>query len=300
MALIDGNKIIWSAYKDPAAESSRFLSFSVGKTVTSMGVGKAICAGKLKLSTVAQDIVPELMGTDLGRSTVRDLLMMSSGTWIGNKDSSIQNAEQTFDLDRGKMNRLDLLLTPKVNTAEQNSSGVKRMPGEWFIYHSTDPELLGILINKTTGMSYAKWIEKEVLMPAGIKNSAVIGQDWDNYGNAAGNVRMTLDDWIRFAYWVKKNEGSADCFGKYVDAASRTQIKNISKISGLNFDGYGYLIWTDNRYLRDSYWAVGYGGQRIAWNHRNQRMLIVFSGVENYMDNLYRLYADWAALPDSF
>lgn len=297
IAMVDGNEVIWVGFKAPASDSTRFLSFSVGKTVTSMGVGKAICSGKLSLNSVAQDIVPELKGSDLGKSTVKDLLTMSSGTWLGNKDSTVYSSDQEFEINRGRMTWLDLLLTPKVNSAALDPSGNKRMPGQWFGYHDTDPLLLGILLNKTTGMSYANWIEKEVLLPAGISDHAVIGQDWSDYGVSMGNVRMTMNDWIRFAVWVKNNEMKQDCFGAYVREASKTQIKNISKISAKYFEGYGYLTWTENRLIKDGYWAVGHGGQRIGWNHRNKRMLIAFSNVENYMDSLYALYADWAILP---
>ena len=297
MALVDGNNIVWVGYKSPASDTSRFLSNSVGKTVTSMGIGKAICSGKFALNSIAGDIVPELKDTDLGKANVRDLLMMSSGTWIGNKDSTVMNADQDFAIRRGKMSWLDLLAIPKISDAEIGPSGEKRKPGESFVYRSTDPLLLGVIINKTTGTTYAKWIEKEVLIPAGIKQFAIIGQDWSEYGNADGNVRMTMEDWIRLALWVKTNEVKQDCFGNYVREASKTQIKNVSKITGQYFDGYGYLTWTENRLLKDSYWAVGYGGQRIGWNHQNKRMLVAFSNVENYMDKLYGLYAEWAALP---
>jgi CubicO group peptidase (beta-lactamase class C family) len=297
MALVDGNAIVWVGYKSPASDTSRFLSNSVGKTVTSMGIGKAICSGKFSLNSIAGDIVPELKETDLGKATIRDLLMMSSGTWSGNHDSTVMNAEQDFAISHGRMNWLDLLLTPKISSAEVGPSGEKRRPGESFVYRSTDPLLLGVIINKTTGTTYARWIEKEVLIPAGIKQFAIIGQDWSGYGNADGNVRMTMEDWIRFALWVKNNEAKKDCFGNYVRQASSTQIKNDRKIIGQYFDGYGYLTWTENKMLKDSYWAVGYGGQRIGWNHQNKRMLVAFSNVENYMDKLYALYSEWADLP---
>lgn len=296
IALIDGNKIVWVGFKEPATDSTRFLSFSVGKTITSMGIGKAICSGKISLKSVTQDIIPELKGTDLGKATVRDLLTMSSGTWMGIGDGTIYTSEQEFEVNSGRMSWFNVLLNARVNSAALDPSGNKRSSGQWFGYHDTDPLLLGVLINKTTGMSYAEWIEKEVLLPAGISNFAVIGQDWSHYGTSHGNIRMTMDDWIRFALWVKNNEEKPNCFGNYVRAASKTKIKNISKITGRYFDGYGYLTWTENRSLKDSYWAVGHGGQRIGWNHHNKRMLIAFSNVESYMDKLYVLYADWAAL----
>ena len=296
IALIDGNQIVWAGYKSPANSNSLFLSFSVGKTITSMAIGKAICAGKLSLADSAEYFVPELKDTDLGRATVRQLLEMSSGTSAINHDSSIMSAEQERDMRLGKISVLDILKTPKVSDAYLGLFGNKRQPGEVFNYHSTDPLLLGIILNRATGISYAKWVEKEVLIAVGISNESVIGQDHFGYGIADGNVRMTLEDWGRFAVWLKQSESGDSCFSNYVKQASITQIPNSIKKEGKAFSGYGYLIWTENNRQKNSYWAVGYGGQRIAWNHQNQKILIAFSNLENYMDDLYLLYRDWSSL----
>ena len=196
------------------------------------------------------------------------------------------------------MNFLDLLSTSKVNTAEKNAEGNPRKPGEYFAYRSTDPIALGVALNRVTGTTYAKYVEREVLLPAGIDRSGIIGQDRSGYGASDGNVRLFLEDWIRFAAWVKANESGSGCFSDYVRKATTLQIHNKSKKSGPAFEGYGYLTWTNNIERKDSYWAVGHGGQRIGWNHANSRMLIVFSNVENYMMDLYNLYADWTALGD--
>jgi len=51
MALFDGDQVIWIGYKWPANSSKRFLSFSVGKTVTAMTVGKAMADSKVKCNT---------------------------------------------------------------------------------------------------------------------------------------------------------------------------------------------------------------------------------------------------------
>ena len=299
MALFDGNQVVWVGYKSPASSSKRLLSFSVGKTVTAMAVGKAICEGKLSLEGQVSKFIPELTATDLGQATIEDLLKMSSGTWQGNPDSTIMTGEQDQRMRAGSMNFLDLLSTSKVNTAEKNAEGNPRKPGEYFVYRSTDPIALGVALNRVTGTTYAKYVEREVLLPAGIDRSGIIGQDRSGYGASDGNVRLFLEDWIRFAAWVKANESDSGCFSDYVRKATTLQIPNKSKKSGPAFEGYGYLTWTDNIKRKDSYWAVGHGGQRIGWNHANSRMLIVFSNVENYMLDLYGLYADWAALGDA-
>jgi CubicO group peptidase (beta-lactamase class C family) len=298
MALINGNEVVWIGHKHPANNKTYFNSFSIGKTIASMAVGKALCSGKFDLNSVAESIVPELKNTDLGKATVQDLLKMSSGTWEGNPDSTISTRKQDDEFIRGQLSTLDLLKTPMVSSAHKNLFGTIRKSGEEFAYRSTDPLLLGVIINKTTGVNYVKWVEQEVLLPAGIESKGIIAQDKFGFGASAGGVRLTLEDWVRFAWWVKQNEVAQGCFGDYVRQASKTQIKNKSKRSGKSFDGYGYFIWTENSRLKDSYWAVGHGGQRIGWNHKNKRMIIAFSNIENYIDDLYWLYRDWAEVKE--
>lgn len=264
----------------------------------SLATGKAICAGKLSIDSITEDVVSEMKGTDLGKASVKDLLQMSSGTSPINHDSSIMSEEQSEGIWSGKISFLDVLMTPKINKARPVFLGNKQQPGKVFDYHGTDPLMIGVILNRSTGMNYAKWLEQEVLLPAGIKNSVTVAQDFFGFGQTEAGIRMTLEDWVRFAVWVKSSERGSDCFAKYLKDATRTQIKNIVKREGKLFDGYGYFIWTENNRLNDSYWAVGYGGQRIAWNHRNQRILVAFSNVENYMDDLYWLYRDWALIDD--
>ena len=298
LMLMNGHEIVWVGYREPANANSFFLSFSVGKTVTSMAIGQAICAGRLSLQDKAVKWVPELTGTDLGGATVAQLLTMSGGTSAINKDSSIMSSDQQRDMLAGKISFVDILKTPGVNQASQSVFSGKSKPGEVFDYHSTDPLLLGVILNRATRTTYANWTDEMVFKPAGLKYPAIIGQDHFGYGQADGNIRMKLEDWGRFTLWLKTAETGTGCFSDYVRQAAKTQIKNSLKREGKAFDGYGYLIWTENDQQKDSYWAVGYGGQRLAWNHKNRRMLVAFSNVEDYMADLYALYRDWAALPD--
>lgn len=301
-ALIDGNEVVWLGYKSPASSNSRFLSMSVGKTVTAMAVGAAMCKGYLKPTTRVGELVPELANSHLGQSTVTDLLRMSSGTQESAADSTIETPEQRDAIFAGRMSYLELLRTERASSQHRTSSGGdggrSRRPGDTFSYGTTDPLTLAIMINRATGSTYAQYVEQQVLIPAGIARPGAIGQDHFGYGQGAGNVRLTMEDWIRFAVWIKSSSLKNDCFGNYLGKAIRTQISNASRRHhGGTFAGYGYQIWTDNQHsARDSFWASGYGGQRIGWNRSNNRMMVVFSNEQSHVNDLYRLYADWAAL----
>lgn len=272
------------------------MGFSMGKTITALAVGKAICAGKLKLDSLAGDVLPDLKSTDLGAASVRDLLRMTSGTWEGNRDSTVWSREEREAVDSGRSNWLQFLATSKAGTAEKAVFG-KRKPGSDFHYHSTDPLALGLMLQAATGTTYARWVEEEVLHAAGTSSPAIVGQDKSQYGQADGTVRMTFDDWVRFAVWVKESQTAPGCFGDYVREIGKVQVTDRAKTGRIGFLGYGYLTWIGTLPTPNSFWAVGYGGQRIGWNPSNSRMLLVFSNVENYMDEIYKLYGEWAKLP---
>jgi CubicO group peptidase (beta-lactamase class C family) len=297
LALVQGREVVWTGYKSPEITDKRFFSFSVGKTVAAIAMGKAICSGKLTLQTQVAELVPELKGTDLADSKLKDILTMTSGTWEGNADATVFSSQQENAINNGELSYLQILSTEKVSSAHKGIFGAKRKPGEVFSYRNTDALLAGVMLSRATGVDYVKYIEREVLIPAGIETRAIVGQDQFGYGQSDSGIRLTLPDWIRFAVWVNESMHQQDCFGRYLSEAATTKVDNKSKKFGKLFDGYGYFIWTKNNRMGDSFWAVGHGGQRIAWNKMNDRILIAFSNEESYMDDLYSLYRDWATLP---
>ena len=294
MALMDGSDLVWSAAKTPLPENRRIFSMSMGKTITSLAVGVAICDQKITLKTVVTEFVPELNGTDLGKSTVKDLLTMSSGVWVGYSDSRIYRAEEENAMSAGTLSLLDVLKREKVAAYPKALFGDSAQAGERFEYKSTDPLLLGVILNRATQMNFGKWVEQSVLLPAEIKRPAIIAQDRFGFGNSDAGVRLFAEDWIRFAVWVNQQQKSEGCLGDYVREASKTQIQ--VKTRPTAHGGYGYLIWTEDKLAANTYWATGYAGQRLAWNPKNNRMLVVFSNDARAMDQVSALYRDWSAL----
>ena len=219
---------------------------------------------------------------------------MSSGVWAGYPDSRIYKAEEENELNSGSLSMLDILKREKVASYPKTIFGDSVKAGEKFEYKSTDPLLLGVILNRSTKMNFGRWVEQSVLIPAGIKRPAIIAQDRAGFGNSDAGIRLFAEDWIRFAIWVNQKQKSEGCLGDYIREASKTQIP--VKTRPTDNLGYGYFIWTENKVVKDSYWAAGYAGQRIAWNQKNNRMLVVFSNDARAMDQVSALYRDWSAL----
>jgi hypothetical protein len=94
-------------------------------------------------------------------------------------------------------------------------------------------------------------------------------------------------DVLLFSNFSEGREGESGCFGDFVREAVKPHTSTNRPRN------YGNLTWVQD----DTSWAIGHGGQRIGWNRRNDRMLVLFSSVEDYMPDLHRFYSAWSKLP---
>jgi CubicO group peptidase (beta-lactamase class C family) len=283
MVLVDDGKIIFEKFVSPVNKDVRLMSFSMQKTITAMAVGKAICENKLKMSDTVGEIIPELKDKDISVVTVKELLTMTSGSYSeGDFDkNSFGSNEQLAQLRKGEISYLDLIKSSPAGSFQKTSFGRTRKPGEVFSYHGTDPILAGIMVGRATGGTYAQYVTDNILTPAGITSYAVLGVDHFGYAMAHGSLRMKLDDWVKLAVWIKNSESSNDCFGNFVKEATSKQVSNNSDVAP-DYYGYGYFTWTNNKYASSTFWALGYGGQNIAWSKTNSKIMLLFSTKDNY------------------
>lgn len=297
IAVVDGTDVVWKAYKAPAGDDTRLTGYSLGKTITSMVTGKSLCAGKVTMQTTAGSLLPELKGTGYEPVTVADLLTMRSGI----KDGSYWAAGTPAARD--KIRQIEARQAPwrdmltVVNQRHANAFSGPVKPGERFEYKEIDPLVLGFMLQEAWGQRLTQVIDKELLEPAGLRGPAELqeGVPGEPYAPTIG--RFTLDDWVRFAIWMKGSTQAPGCFGDYVRAATSVQVRTASRDMGGNlFEGYGYLTWIGSSGLRDSFWGWGFGGQKLAMNHRNGRILVVFSSLENNHVEVSALYRKWAQI----
>lgn len=295
IVLLDGENIVFSETKQSISTDNYLFGYSIGKTVASMAVGKAICAGKIQLQTKASDLIPELKEKALGNATLHDLLRMSSGTTEGNLDSEVWSEIEQKQWRSGELNFVNLISSNRVSSSQKGAFN-NYAPGEIFSYKSTDPLTVGIMISKAVDMPWSKWLQESVINPAGFSDPAIYGQDKFSNPQTPSGLRAKLNDWIRFAIWVQKSSKETGCFGDYVRASITPKINNNAnpRRFGATFNTYGYYIWLNNTYAANSYWAVGFGGQRIGWSTNNNRILIVFSNLENWAVDSYLLFNDWS------
>ena len=108
---------------------------------------------------------------------------------------------------------------------------------------------------------------------------------------------MTLQDWARFAVWIRDAYDENSCLGNYLKDAAKPKISARGPNGPFaQFKNYGYFTWVDHQMVPDSFYAHGVGGQIVAWNKRNKRTMVVFSN-ESPANELAAIYKEWSKLP---
>jgi CubicO group peptidase (beta-lactamase class C family) len=298
LVLLDQGEIVSITTTGGIRLDSRLMSASMAKTLTALAAGKAICAGRLSMGQRADSVIPALTGTDLGTATLRDLLMMASGTTEpSERDYLGTTAEETrFHLE-GAGNLERLLATPGQSSAQRGLFS-KIKPGERFSYKARDPYTVAMMLERTVGMPATRWMETQLLVPSDAEHSAVFATDRSGYFRGANeSIRLALIDWIRMAIYIDKERKQDSCFGRFVRDMGSTQIRAPGLVNHMS--GYGYFTFTENALAPQSFWAVGYGGQRIGWSTEtgNSRIFMLFSNsADRHMDLVYPIARDWMRL----
>ncbi|MGW2628090.1 serine hydrolase domain-containing protein [Streptomyces chattanoogensis] len=150
-----------------ALENARFRAGSTTKVVTSAIVLQLAAEGKIDLDGTVQHYLPGLLTDAFQPITVRQLLTFTSGLQPG-ATLGPENAE-------GYENRFKTL-TPQAVVASSVAKGPYQGPGEGpgkkQRYGNIDYTVLGMLIEQTTGDSYAHQAAVRIFRPAGMRHTS--------------------------------------------------------------------------------------------------------------------------------
>jgi D-alanyl-D-alanine carboxypeptidase len=152
----------------PADPNARFRAGSTTKVVTAAAVLKLAARGEIDLNRPVQRYLPGLLGRDFRPITVRQLLNHTSGIPAG--DGLGNSFEELYD------HRFEFLIPQEV-VASAAAKGPEFSPGKKQHYLNINYTVLGLLIEKVTGQSYASAATELVLAPAGMRDTYFPGTD---------------------------------------------------------------------------------------------------------------------------
>jgi CubicO group peptidase (beta-lactamase class C family) len=159
--VIRDGQVIYERYVDDWQRDSLLTSFSVAKSFVSTLVGIAIQEGYIgSVDDPITRYLPELAERDarFAQVTIRHLLTMSSG---------FAYQEMRWLLFNGD----DPLTTyyPDQRELALEHTRIERPPGEVFLYNKYQPQLLGMILERTTGMSVTAWTQTRLWDPLGME-----------------------------------------------------------------------------------------------------------------------------------
>ena len=245
MVVKDGD-VLMEHYAPDHAKDSRWVTFSVTKSVTSLLIGAAIQDGYIdSADDPIVKYLPRLAGTEYGESRVRDILQMASGiAW--NED--YQDPES--DVARaGALNGVELTdyLGQLPRVAE---------PGTRFNYNTAESNLFGEVLRSAIGMNAAPYLSQKIWQPMGMEYDAnwllSLPQDRETGGCC---ISATLRDYARLGLLALADGVLPDGTRVVPEgwlAASTTPSQG--------YEGYGYKWWL---YGDKRFGARGVFGQAI-------------------------------------
>jgi len=262
-----GDNIIYERYANNLSIDITPLGYSMTKSITAITVGYAICEGRIKsIDDKVSLYLPQLKETSWGNSSVRDLLIMSSGSFNSTQISGHVNSTMTEvfwpSIYFGTMNR-DFFEVLKSFDRKAFT------PGSKFVYNNFDTLVLGLLLESVAGMGLSEYFEKTVWHDVGAQSNGAwlinnLGQTSTFQGFSA-----TPRDWIRLGLFVlRKIEKQDDCISYFMNELSTSQIK-----TGKSYiRDYGFQTWIPHEQYVD-FSFVGYFGQYLLFNKEKNIVL---------------------------
>ncbi|MGH1141593.1 serine hydrolase domain-containing protein [Bacillus pseudomycoides] len=152
--------------KKPMKTDFRFRIGSVTKTFTATVVLQLAGENRLNLNDSIEKWLPGVIqgnGYDGNQITIRQILNHTSGIaeYLRSKDADMMNTKKTYTAE--ELVKIGLSLPPDF------------APGKGWSYSDTGYVLLGILIEKVTGNSYAEEIENRIIEPLELSNTFLPG-----------------------------------------------------------------------------------------------------------------------------
>lgn len=203
MVVLKKDELVHQHFFNGMDENSTHLDMSVSKSFTSTLAAIAVSDGKLDMSKMVEEYLPEMVGTAFEGVSIQDVADMRSG----------------LDIPTPKFLSWDPRFTQAQNWNGPNDSGLigvkeyiklikdRKYPiGEMFQYQDPNTEILGMIVEKVTETKLADYMEERLWKRVGAENDAFWMSGPDGFVVASGGLNMSTRDLARVGQ-VVLNDG---------------------------------------------------------------------------------------------
>jgi hypothetical protein len=256
LVMKDG-RIVSEIYRNNTNASSRFIGWSMTKSLTSVLIGCALADGRIaSLDAPISDYLPELRGGGYAGVSIRQVMQMRSGV----------DYEERYDFANpgtAASNHIAALVRNTARFADVART-LPRLhpPGEVFQYKTIDTAVLGWLVERVTQGSVSAYTARCLWEPLGAESDAYyimdgapgIGREFSGAG-----FNATLRDYARFGQMML--DGGVANGRRIVPEQWVRESTEPRHPEDNRRGGYGLQWWTMGD--SDAYSAVGLQGQYI-------------------------------------
>jgi CubicO group peptidase (beta-lactamase class C family) len=225
--------ITYQYYRDGFTPTTRLPSYSVGKTMLSLVVGQLISQGKIKESDTFVSYFPEYKtGGTFDKITVQQLLDMQSGVGVSDNYPA---GPSGWGVAIAQM-----YATTDMRWFIKHNRKMAFEPGSKAVYRSVDPQLIGMIVKKVTGMTIAEYFSKNIWQPIGALTPATWNVDRNNgIEKTFCCFNASAPDYAKVGLMVLNNGMVGD---KHIIDAAWVKRLNTPVVTMDNW-GYGAYMW---------------------------------------------------------
>lgn len=160
--VLQRGRVVYEGYFNGHRRDDTATSFSVAKSMLATLVDLAVAEGRItSLDLPVTTWLPELRTRDprFERVMLRHLLDMNAGLHYAEYPFLTSDGAKTY-------------YWPDLRALALQGSRVERAPGEAWLYNNYHPLLVGLVLERVTGMSVAAWMQSRLWQPAGMAADA--------------------------------------------------------------------------------------------------------------------------------
>ena len=271
LLVIKDGKVAFEDYELGAKPETRWISFSMAKSVASTLVGAAVQQGLIHLDDPLTQYLPELKAGPYAVVSVRNILQMASGVkW--NETYTDPRSDRRQLLDK------QLEQKPGSIVAYMNTLSRAAAPGSIWNYSTGESFLVGALLEAATHKPLATYLSETLWSRMGMEQDATWWvESPGGMGLAGSGLGATLRDYGRFGLLVEQ-DGVLD--GKRVVPEGWFQQAGSPHVIGGSLVDYGYLWWPipkGDPIHQGAFEARGIFGQHMYINPQQKLVIVVLS-----------------------
>src|SRR5829696_5803082 len=279
--VIHDDRLLYERYFDGYDESSIHTSFSMAKSFASALVGIAIDEGHINsVNEPITNYIPELLEKDerFESITIRHLLTMSSGIKY-EEGGDLPWSEEADDTKTYYATDLGELALENCRIEEE--------PGEYFEYNNYDPLLVGLILERATGMSVSGYLQEKLWKPMGMEadGSWSLDSTQSGFEKMESGLNARARDFGRFGMLFAKEgnwEGEQLISQGWIEQSTRADMSTDPSLE------YQYFWWANTPEDETSHFsALGKYGQYIYVAPERDLVIVRLGKEEGERGNSY-------------